>query len=44
MTQAEKMQLRLIAILDQSRVSWGDQANRRKKSNVISFNSLPSVA
>ena len=27
MTQAEKMQLRLIAILDQSRVSWGDQAN-----------------
>lgn len=27
MTQAEKMQLRLIAILDQSRVAWGDQAN-----------------
>lgn len=27
MTQAEKMQLRMIAILDQSRVSWGDQAN-----------------
>lgn len=27
MTQAEKMQLRLIAILDQSRVSWGDQSN-----------------
>ena len=24
MTQAEKMQLRMIAILDQSRVSWGD--------------------
>ena len=27
MTQSEKMQLRLIAILDQSRVAWGDQAN-----------------
>ena len=27
MTQAEKQQLRLIAILDQSRVSWGDLAN-----------------
>lgn len=27
MTQAEKMQLRLIAILDQSRVSWGDASN-----------------
>lgn len=27
MTQAEKMQLRMIAILDQSRVSWGDLAN-----------------
>ena len=27
MTQAEKMQLRLIAILDQSKVAWGDQAN-----------------
>lgn len=27
MTQAEKMQLRLIAILDQSNVSWGDLAN-----------------
>lgn len=27
MTQAEKMQLRMIAILDQSRVAWGDQAN-----------------
>lgn len=26
MTQAEKMQLRLIAILDQSKVAWGDQA------------------
>lgn len=27
MTQMEKMQLRLIAILDQSKVSWGDLAN-----------------
>ena len=27
MTQAEKMQLRILAILDQSRVAWGDQAN-----------------
>lgn len=27
MTQSEKMQLRLIAILDQSKVAWGDQAN-----------------
>lgn len=27
MTQAEKQQLRIIAILDQSRVAWGDQAN-----------------
>lgn len=27
MTQAEKMQLRMIAILDQSKVAWGDQAN-----------------
>ena len=27
MTQAEKQQLRFIAILDQSRVSWGDLAN-----------------
>lgn len=27
MTQAEKMQLRMLAILDQSKVSWGDQAN-----------------
>lgn len=26
MTQAEKMQLRMIAILDQSKVAWGDQA------------------
>lgn len=27
MTQSEKMQLRLLAILDQSKVSWGDLAN-----------------
>lgn len=27
MTQAEKMQLRMIAILDQSKVAWGDLAN-----------------
>lgn len=27
MTQAEKMQLRLLAILHQSKVAWGDQAN-----------------
>ena len=27
MTQAEKQQLRVIAILDQSKVSWGDLAN-----------------
>lgn len=27
MTQAEKMQIRMIAILDQSKVAWGDQAN-----------------
>lgn len=27
MTQADKMQLRLLAILDQSRIAWGDQAN-----------------
>lgn len=27
MTQGEKMQLRLLAILDQSRIAWGDQAN-----------------
>lgn len=27
MTQAEKMQLRILAILDQSRAAWGDQAN-----------------
>lgn len=42
MTQAEKMQLRLIAILDQSKVSWGDLANRRKKS--FDYGYLPSVA
>lgn len=27
MTQAEKMQLRVLAILDQSKVAWGDQIN-----------------
>lgn len=27
MTQAEKMQLRVLAILDQSKVAWGDLAN-----------------
>lgn len=27
MTQAEKMQLRMLAILEQSKVSWGDLAN-----------------
>lgn len=27
MTQSEKMYLRMIAILDQSKVAWGDQAN-----------------
>ena len=44
MTQAEKMQLRMIAILDQSKVSWGDLANRRKKSKIIKFEILSSVA
>ena len=27
MTQAEKMELRVLAILEQSKVAWGDQAN-----------------
>lgn len=27
MSQSEKMQLRVLAILDQSKVAWGDQAN-----------------
>lgn len=27
MSQSDKMQLRLLAILDQSRIAWGDQAN-----------------
>lgn len=27
MTQAEKMQLRMLAMLDQSKVAWGDMAN-----------------
>ena len=38
MSQAEKQQLRVLAILDQSKVSWGDLANRRKNIQ------LPSVA
>jgi hypothetical protein len=42
MTQMEKQQLRVLAILDQSKVSWGDLANRRKKVNNIAY--LPSVA
>lgn len=42
MTQMEKQQLRVLAILDQSKVSWGDLANRRKKVNDIAY--LPSVA
>ena len=36
MTQAEKMQLRMIAILKQSKVSWGDLANTiSSPSNMI---------
>lgn len=36
MTQAEKMQLRMIAILDQSKVAWGDLANTiNSPSNMI---------
>lgn len=36
MSQAEKMQLRLLAILDQSKVSWGDLANTiNSPSNMI---------
>jgi len=36
MTQAEKMQLRLIAILDQSKVAWGDLARTiNSPSNMI---------
>lgn len=42
MTQAEKMQLRMLAILEQSKVSWGDLANRRKKVDNLTY--LPSVA
>lgn len=38
MTQGEKAQLRMLAILDQSRVAWGDLANRRE------YEELPSVA
>lgn len=41
MTQMEKQQLRVLAILDQSKVSWGDLANRRKKADITY---LPSVA
>ena len=33
MTQAEKMQLRMIAILNQSRVSWGDLSNTINSPN-----------
>ena len=44
MTQAEKMQLRLIAILDQSKVAWGDLANRRKADKENNLAYLPSVA
>ena len=36
MTQAEKMQLRTIAILEQSKVAWGDLANTiNSPSNMI---------
>ena len=36
MTQAEKMQLRMLAILDQSKVSWADLANTiNSPSNMI---------
>lgn len=36
MTQAEKMQLRMLAILDQSKVSWGDLANTiQSPSNML---------
>lgn len=36
MSQAEKQQLRLLAILDQSKVSWGDLANTiNSQSNMI---------
>lgn len=49
MTQGEKAQLRMIAILDQSKVAWGDQARtintisnqfRMFKSNVSSVGTL----
>lgn len=42
MSQMEKQQLRVLAILDQSKVSWGDLANRRKKVYKITY--LSSVA
>ena len=36
MTQSEKMQLRMLAILDQSKVAWGDLANTiNSPSNMI---------
>ena len=36
MTQGEKMQLRLLSILEQSKVAWGDQANTiNTTSNMI---------
>lgn len=38
----EKQQLRVLAILDQSKVSWGDLANKRKKVYKLTY--LPSVA
>lgn len=41
MTQGEKMQLRLLMILNQSKGAWGDQANRRK---IVKFTRLSSVA
>lgn len=44
MSQAEKQQLRVIQILRASKVAWGDLANRRKKSNIVEFKILPSVA
>lgn len=42
MTQMEKQQLRVLAILDQSKVSWGDLANKRKEVYKLTY--LPSVA
>ena len=42
MSQMEKPQLRVLAILDQSKVSWGDLANKRKKVYRLTY--LSSVA